>query len=180
MLSIVKKERKYLPEFVYGGTDGVVTTFAVVAGSIGASLSPAVVLILGFANLLADGFSMAISNYLSIKSNIQIHEGRRNYKEVLALNKNPVKSAIATFVSFLVIGIIPILSFVFAIFFPYFAESQFTLSILLTACAFAIIGFVKGEVVRKHPIISAVETIVIGGVAAILAYLVGVFLKGII
>jgi len=56
-------ERKYLSEFVYGGTDGAVTTFAVVAGVMGASLSSAIVLILGFANLFADGFSMAVSDY---------------------------------------------------------------------------------------------------------------------
>ena len=61
-------ERKYLPEFVYGGIDGSVTTFAIVSGVIGATLNSSVVLILGFANLFADGFSMAISNYLSTQS----------------------------------------------------------------------------------------------------------------
>ena len=53
---------------MYGATDGVVTTFAVIAGVVGASLSPSVVLILGFANLFADGFSMALGNYLSSRS----------------------------------------------------------------------------------------------------------------
>lgn len=57
-----------LGDFVYGATDGAVTTFAVVAGVVGASLSPSIVLILGFANLLADGFSMAVGNYLSAKA----------------------------------------------------------------------------------------------------------------
>ena len=50
--------KDYIGEFVYGGIDGSVTTFAVVAGSTGASLDTSVVLILGFANLIADGFSM--------------------------------------------------------------------------------------------------------------------------
>lgn len=59
---------KYISEFVYGGMDGCVTTFAVVAGSAGAGLSTKVVLILGFANLIADGFSMSVGNYLSVKS----------------------------------------------------------------------------------------------------------------
>lgn len=58
----------YLKEWVYGGIDGVVTTFAVVAGVVGASLSPGIVLILGLANLLADGFSMAASAYSSAKA----------------------------------------------------------------------------------------------------------------
>ena len=57
-----------LGDFVYGATDGAVTTFAIVAGVIGASLEPAIVLILGFANLFADGFSMAVGNYLGTKS----------------------------------------------------------------------------------------------------------------
>ena len=59
----------YLRDFVYGANDGIITTFAVVAGVAGASLSTKVVLIMSFANLLADGFSMAMGNYLSGKSN---------------------------------------------------------------------------------------------------------------
>ena len=53
-----------IEDFVYGATDGAVTTFAVVAGVVGVALSPSIILILGFANLFADGFSMAIGNYL--------------------------------------------------------------------------------------------------------------------
>src|SRR3989338_11700083 len=61
----------HFEDFTYGSIDGAVTTFAVVAGVVGASLSPSIVLILGFANLLADGFSMAASNYLSEKAKLQ-------------------------------------------------------------------------------------------------------------
>jgi vacuolar iron transporter family protein len=57
-----------IESFVYGATDGAVTTFAIVAGVIGASLSPSIIMILGMANLIADGFSMAVGNYLSIKT----------------------------------------------------------------------------------------------------------------
>jgi vacuolar iron transporter family protein len=59
---------QYLADAVLGATDGVVTTFAVVAGAAGANLSSGVVLIMGFANLLADGLSMAIGNYLGARS----------------------------------------------------------------------------------------------------------------
>jgi VIT1/CCC1 family predicted Fe2+/Mn2+ transporter len=58
----------YLRDWVYGGIDGAVTTFAVVAGVVGAELSNRVVLILGAANLVADGFSMAASNYSGTKT----------------------------------------------------------------------------------------------------------------
>lgn len=58
----------YIRDWVYGGIDGSVTTFAVVSGVVGARLSPVVILIMGFANLVADGFSMAASNYLGTKA----------------------------------------------------------------------------------------------------------------
>ena len=95
---------KYLPEFVYGGIDGSVTTFAVVAGAIGASFSSTVILILGFANLLADGVSMALSDYLSSKSDREIHSRTK-------FEKKPYKSAMVTFISFLAVGFIPLLFF---------------------------------------------------------------------
>ena len=59
---------QYLGEMVYGGLDGIITTFAVVSGVAGAQLGTPVILILGLANLLADGFSMATGAYLSSKS----------------------------------------------------------------------------------------------------------------
>ena len=74
---IFKRFETYLGEFVYGGIDGCVTTFAVVAGSVGAGLESSVIIILGFANLLADGFAMSIGAYLSTKSekdNYQKHK----------------------------------------------------------------------------------------------------------
>ncbi|MGQ0794059.1 MAG: VIT1/CCC1 transporter family protein [Deltaproteobacteria bacterium] len=74
---ILDKFRDYLGEFVYGGIDGSVTTFAVVAGSTGASLDSSVIIILGFANLLADGFAMSIGGYLSAKSEQQAYDKHR-------------------------------------------------------------------------------------------------------
>ena len=65
---MTSKFQKYLSEIVYGGIDGSVTTFAVVAGAVGADLGSSVILILGFANLVADGFSMAVGAYLSSKA----------------------------------------------------------------------------------------------------------------
>ncbi len=66
----LQQERRpnYLRDWVYGGIDGAVTTFAVIAGVVGASLSPGIVVILGIVNLVADGFSMAAANYSGTKS----------------------------------------------------------------------------------------------------------------
>jgi VIT1/CCC1 family predicted Fe2+/Mn2+ transporter len=71
----------YLRDWVYGGIDGTVTTFAVVAGVVGADLSSRVVLILGAANLLADGFSMAASNYSGTKTEIDDAQRLRRMEE---------------------------------------------------------------------------------------------------
>jgi VIT1/CCC1 family predicted Fe2+/Mn2+ transporter len=71
----------YLRDWVYGGIDGTVTTFAVVAGVTGASLSTKALLILGAANLLADGFSMAAANYSGTKAEIEEYEHVRNMEE---------------------------------------------------------------------------------------------------
>jgi len=71
----------YLRDWVYGGIDGTVTTFAIMAGVVGANLSPGVVLILGIANLLADGFSMAAANYTGTKAEHDEYEQLRRMEE---------------------------------------------------------------------------------------------------
>lgn len=71
------RRSQHLADAVLGATDGIVTTFAVVAGAAGAYLSPGIVLIMGFANLLADGFSMAVGNYLGARSQQEYWEQER-------------------------------------------------------------------------------------------------------
>ena len=69
-----------IEDFVYSAADGAVTTFAVVAGVIGASLSPSIILIMGFANLFANGLSMSIGNYLGAKTHgeyVQIRQEKK-------------------------------------------------------------------------------------------------------
>jgi vacuolar iron transporter family protein len=69
--------QSYLKDFIYGGIDGAVTTFAVVSGVAGAGLSEGVIIILGLANLIADGFSMGISNFLGTRAEQQHREETR-------------------------------------------------------------------------------------------------------
>ena len=222
-----------IEDFVYGATDGAVTTFAIVAGVVGASLSPSVVLILGFANLFADGFSMAIGNYLSAKSRIEYVERQRKreewevenisaqkIKEIKDIysnkgfrgellesiakvitskrkvwvdtmmeekiglagnnNENPIYKAITTFFAFYLVGLIPLIPFIY-VYFVYFdlshsinkIDNVFLYSIIFTAISFFSIGLVKGKVVNKSPVRSGLNTLIIGGIAAAVAFLVG-------
>src|SRR3989344_6965769 len=63
-----KRLGRHIKDVIYGANDGIITTFAVVAGVAGASLSEITIIILGLASLFADGFSMAASSYLGSKS----------------------------------------------------------------------------------------------------------------
>lgn len=72
---------EYLGDVVFGANDGIITTFAVVSGAAGASLSPAIVIILGLANLIADGISMGLSNFLSIRSKQEYQRRERRTEE---------------------------------------------------------------------------------------------------
>jgi len=68
-------------DLVLGGIDGCVTTFAIVSGAYGAGFPPLVVLVLGFANLIADGFSMAVSNYEAVSAEYRFAERARTTEE---------------------------------------------------------------------------------------------------
>jgi vacuolar iron transporter family protein len=76
-----RRAPSYLHDFIYGAVDGAVTTFAVVAGVAGANLDETVVIILGVANLIADGFSMAVSNFLGSRAERQRRERARREEE---------------------------------------------------------------------------------------------------
>lgn len=159
----MSKFKEYLPQFVYGGIDGIVTTFAVVSGSAGASLSPQVVLILGFANLFADGFSMSIGAYMAEKS---------DHRE----GKNALKVGLATFISFFIVGFIPLTVYVLKFFFNLKTNNDFLYSSLSTSLGFLLIGLARKKVEPKNKFV-IIQTILLGVIASVVAYLVGEFLN---
>ena len=162
--------REYLAEFVYGGIDGAITTLAVIAGAFGASLSAPIILILGFANLFADGFSMGVSNYLSTKSD---NELAASHPHEHYDTKHPLRGATATFISFVIVGFIPLAPFLFAALSDSLGDSTFIFSIFATGLAFLFVGAIKGSVTGKSKIRSALITLFIGGIAAAIAFGVG-------
>jgi VIT1/CCC1 family predicted Fe2+/Mn2+ transporter len=225
-------DKSYISEFVYGGIDGAVTTFAVVAGAAGAHLDISVVIILGMANLIADGFSMSVGNFFSTQAerdNYDKHRAIENWeidnlrekeieeireiyaakgftgelleqvvttiisnrevwidtmmREELGLikdDKTPYKTAGVTFFSFLLIGVIPLLSYLFAAVFPAGDSRLFLISCVATALALTIIGQLKSIVTGKSRLRGTLETVTLGGLAAFVAYFVGFVLESMI
>lgn len=163
---------KYLAQFVYGAIDGTVTTFAVVAAAAGARLDPVVIIILGLANLIADGFSMGASAYLSGKSERDL---RKSKDETHEGERRPIADGLATFGSFVVVGFIPIIIYMFAALVNWnpAGETLFAISCFLTGAAFMAIGIVKGQMTKTSQLKAAVETLLLGGIAAALAYFLG-------
>lgn len=211
--------RGVLRDVVYGSIDGSVTTFAIVAGVAGAGLSSFVIIALGLANVLADGFSMAAGNYSGAKAerdNLeriraietrQIAENpegeRREVRAILArkglsgkvlddateavtsdhdtwielmlegeyglggVDPHPMRAALATFISFLVAGMVPLMPFVLGM------DNAFMLSAWMTGATFFAIGTLKSRWSLKAWWRSGLETLLIGGVAASIAYFVG-------
>lgn len=154
----------YIRDFVFAANDGVITTFAVVAGSQGAELKPEVVIILGMANLLADGISMAAGNYLSLESEADY---KNSHSRKVKIRSNLIAHAAVTFMSFVIAGLIPLLPFIFS------AENRFLFSIAMVIIALMGLGVIRSIAVRKAYLRSVLETSLIGGTAAILAYAVG-------
>ena len=217
----------YLGDFVFGAIDGAVTTFAIVCGAAGAGLSSGVALVLGVANLLADGFSMAAGNYLSTKADRQMVDRVRRLEEhhidhipdgereeirqiyagkgfqgelldkvVDVITKDhqrwvdtmvteefglqlrspsPTRAAAATFVAFVIVGMVPLTSYIFSG--RLSPEQVFGASTIATAFAFFLIGLIKGKVVSHSLVLSGLETLVVGGAAALVAFGVGYGLR---
>lgn len=213
----------YLRDWIYGGIDGSVTTFAVVTGVVGAHLSPAVIVIMGFANLVGDGFSMAASNFLGTKSehddvrrleaierrHVELApEGEREevrqifaakgfagadldrVVELITSNndrwvrtmlteeyglplepRSAWKAASTTFSAFAICGVVPLIPFLFGL------REAFAISMILTAVVFFVIGSIKSRWSTVSWWRSGLSTLLVGGIAAALAYAVGVFLK---
>lgn len=208
----------FIKSMVYGGLDGIITTFAVVAGVVGGALDLRIIIILGFSNLLADGFSMATGDYLSSKSEkeydehqqqIKLQNNQEKAQRIERLKKvglsqedaatistivhkydisvqeklfdgetdevadSPIKNALITFASFFIFGLIPLLAYVFATFIPIMVEYSFILASVLTGLTLFTLGALKSRVIHSSWFKSGSEMLVVGGFAALFAYMIG-------
>jgi hypothetical protein len=152
-----------LSEFIYGGMDGVITTVAIIGGSLGAKISNKYALILGASNVIADGFSMGISRYSSLKD-------VKNSANSELSRSSPLFSGIVTFVFFVLMGMIPLIPLAI------FQEASIETLIGFALCAFVIIGITKGMQNNKL-LKSILETSFIGGLGALISYNVAKYVK---
>lgn len=219
----------FLKDSIFGAIDGAVTTFAVVSSVAGAGLSSGIVIILGLANLIADGFSMAAGNFLGTRAENQAaRKARREEREEIERHPegereeirqiyarkgfagdlleeivrgitsdktiwletmlheehgitrdrpSPIKAAIATFLAFLLIGGIPLVSYGIDLADPTILAHPFAPACLLTGIAFFAIGALKSRFVDQHWFLGGLETLGVGALAAGMAYAIGYLLS---
>jgi VIT1/CCC1 family predicted Fe2+/Mn2+ transporter len=162
--------RHYLRDLVYGANDGIITTFAVVSGVAGASLDARTVLILGAANLLADGFSMGASNYLSIRSD----EAVRSSRGEAVGEPFPLRHGVATMGAFVVVGIVPLIPYVTV---P--PNARFAVAIVATLVTLFVVGALRSAVTALRWWKAGLEMLAVGALASAVSYGVGWAIAGV-
>ncbi|HEX7090811.1 MAG TPA: VIT1/CCC1 transporter family protein [Longimicrobiales bacterium] len=162
----------YLRDLVYGANDGIITTFAVVAGVAGAELPAVTVLILGFANLVADGFSMGASNFLAIRS----HEAARAAAGLGIEEPHAGRHGFATFAAFLAAGAVPLAAYLV----PGIDEGRFAIATVLTLATLFTVGAFRSFVTEQSWIRSGLEMLLVGAAAAAVAYVLGAMIADIV
>ena len=163
--------RHYLRDLVYGANDGIITTFAVVSGVAGASLSARTALILGIANLLADGFSMGASNFLAIRSD----EATREHQGEDPMEPFPARHGIATAGAFVIAGAVPLIPYVAA---P--EELRFRIAIFATLGTLFFVGALRSAVTSLRWWRAGAEMLGVGALAAAVSYTIGLVLAQIV
>ncbi|MBI4543956.1 MAG: VIT1/CCC1 transporter family protein [Gemmatimonadetes bacterium] len=158
----------YLGDLVYGANDGIITTFAVVAGVAGAELSARIVLILGLANLVADGFSMGASNFLSIRS----QEAAREAAGLGVQEPHALRHGAATFGAFLLAGAVPLAAYIA----PIAVDGRFAVATVLTLLTLFGVGAARTYVTGRRWWRSGLEMLLVGASAAAVAYALGALL----
>jgi vacuolar iron transporter family protein len=159
---LLESARHYVRELVYGANDGFITTFAVVAGVSGGGLPLRVVLIIGAANLFADGLSMGVGNYLSIRAHESVLEAQGAPEQ----ETFPFRHGLATFLAFVVAGAVPLV--------PYAVSrlplDRFGASLVLTLLGLFAVGAARALIANVRWWQGGLEMLALGGAVAGVAY----------
>lgn len=157
--------RHYIRELVYGANDGIITTFAVVAGVAGGGLPLPAVLIIGAANLLADGLSMGVGSYLAIRA----HESVLRSQALPEQEARPFRHGAATFAAFVAAGFIPLIPYAI----PRLPVGRFASSIVLTLLALFTVGASRSMISSGRWWWAGFEMLTLGAIVAAVAYASG-------
>lgn len=157
----------YLRDIVYGASDGVITTTAVIAGTAGASFEARVGIVLGLANLAADGISMGASNYLGLKSELEQIGASVD-------SERPWRHGAATTLAFVVAGAVPLLSYTAT---GWTQQAQLALALTLAAAVLATVGAARARFLARTALSSALEMLLVAGGASGVAYLLGLLIE---
>jgi VIT1/CCC1 family predicted Fe2+/Mn2+ transporter len=155
--------RHYIRDLVYGANDGIITTFAVVSGVAGGQLSQLAVLVVGAANLAADGVSMGVGNFLAIRAD----ERARESEGLPELERHPWKHGLATLIAFVVAGAVPLTPYLFL------GTSALVLSTVMTFTTLFVLGALRAIVTKDRWWQTGLETLVKGTFVAGAAYAAG-------
>lgn len=164
--------RHYVRDLVYGANDGIITTFAVVSGVTGGDLPHLAVLVVGAANLAADGVSMGVGNLLSIRAD----ERTREAEGLPELEAHPWKHGLATLLAFMVAGAVPLVPFTI----PAAGATPATTSAVMTFVSLFVIGAGRAAVTRERWWKSGLETLALGLGVAAAAYGAGLVVAGLV
>lgn len=154
--------RHYIRDLVYGANDGIITTFAVVAGVAGGALSQVAVLVIGAANLAADGVAMGVGNLLAIRAN----ESALAADGLPEQEAYPWKHGIATLVAFVTAGAVPLAPYLL----PLGEGARLPWSALLTMTSLFGVGAARATVTREPWWKGGLEMLMLGGLVAVAAY----------
>ncbi|RPI56641.1 MAG: hypothetical protein EHM55_04600 [Acidobacteria bacterium] len=157
--------RHYIRDLIYGANDGVITTFAVVAGVTGGTLAPVTVLVLGVANLLADGLSMGVGNYLGIRSDERVREAQQLPEQ----EAFPIRHGVATFAAFVIAGAVPLVPYIV----PAAPASRFMLSTALSLAVLFFVGAARSHVGTGSWWMNGLEMLGLGSIVGVAAYYAG-------
>ena len=164
--------RHYIRDLVYGANDGIITTFAVVAGIAGGSLSTAAVLIVGAANLAADGVAMGVGNLLAIRS----HESALAADGRPEEETYPWKHGLATLLAFIAAGIVPLIPYML----PLANGGRLLWSSIFTMASLFGVGMARAAVTRDQWWRTGLEMLMLGGIVAAAAYVAGAVVAAIV
>lgn len=157
---------RHLRGVVFGGMDGILTTFALLAAFAGTGQNSAIrTIVVGVSTVLADALSMGAGEYLSAKAEIEAARGKFDPDEA-----GPLEKGAAMFAAFGLFGCMPLLGYVATALLPS-SPSSFPLSVAITACTLFALGCVKAIVAESGVWwLAGMEVTGIGGAAAMVAY----------